>query len=93
LFAVYHGKTYELTTGVLLVKDRAEQELNKLKITIREKEKELEGIKPAYDEMRRKEDECTRELSLKEQKRKELYAKQVCLRQRSGTGTVGTVTF
>lgn len=57
-------------------KDRAEQELNKLKITIREKEKELEGIKPAYDEMRRKEDECTRELSLKEQKRKELYAKQ-----------------
>ena len=57
-------------------KERAEQELNKLKITIREKEKELEGIKPAYDEMRRKEDECTRELSLKEQKRKELYAKQ-----------------
>merc|ERR1712079_710992 len=37
---------------------------------------ELEGIKPSYDEMRKKEDECTRELTLKEQKRKELYAKQ-----------------
>ena len=57
-------------------KERAEQELNKLKVTIREKEKELENIKPAYDEMRKKEDEYTRELSLKEQKRKELYAKQ-----------------
>ncbi len=57
-------------------KERAEQELNKLKVTIKEKEKELENIKPAYDEMRKKEDEYTRELSLKEQKRKELYAKQ-----------------
>ncbi|XP_023344565.1 structural maintenance of chromosomes protein 3-like [Eurytemora carolleeae] len=57
-------------------KERAEQELNKLKVTIKEKERELENIKPAYDEMRKKEDEYTRELSLKEQKRKELYAKQ-----------------
>merc|ERR1711915_332699 len=57
-------------------KDRAEHELNKLKVTIKEKEKELEGIKPSYEEMRKKEDECTRELTLKEQKRKELYAKQ-----------------
>ena len=29
-----------------------------------------------YEEMKKKEDECTRELALKEQKRKELYAKQ-----------------
>jgi len=57
-------------------KDRAEHELNKLKGTIKEKEKELENIKPSYEEMRKKEDECTRELTLKEQKRKELYAKQ-----------------
>jgi len=57
-------------------KERAEMELDKLKVTIKEKEKELENIKPAYDEMRKKEDEYTRELSLKEQKRKELYAKQ-----------------
>merc|ERR550532_2913759 len=47
-------------------KDRAEHELNKLK----------ETINPKYEEMKKKEDECTRELALKEQKRKELYAKQ-----------------
>jgi len=57
-------------------KERAEHELNKLKVTIKEKEKELESIKPSYEEMRKKEDECTRDLTLKEQKRKELYAKQ-----------------
>ena len=57
-------------------KERAEHELEKLKVTIKEKEKELEQIKPSYEEMRKKEDECTRELTLKEQKRKELYAKQ-----------------
>lgn len=57
-------------------KDRAEQELAKLRETISVKEKELERIKPQYDEMKKKEDECTRELTLKEQKRKELYAKQ-----------------
>merc|ERR1712156_175708 len=44
--------------------------------TIQTKEKELETLKPKYDEMKKKEDECTRELALKEQKRKELYAKQ-----------------
>jgi hypothetical protein len=38
--------------------------------------------------MRRKEDECTRELSLKEQKRKELYAKQVCLRHKRKISSV-----
>merc|ERR1719412_1348901 len=57
-------------------KDRAEHELNKLKETIQTKEKELETLKPKYEEMKKKEDECTRELALKEQKRKELYAKQ-----------------
>ena len=36
----------------------------------------MEKIKPQYEEMKKKEDECTRELALKEQKRKELYAKQ-----------------
>jgi len=57
-------------------KDRAEQELAKLKKTITDREKELENIKPQYEDMKKKEDECTRELGLKEQKRKELYAKQ-----------------
>merc|ERR1712036_19729 len=56
--------------------DRAEQELQKLRTDIEGKEKELEKIKPKYEEMKKKEDECTRELALKEQKRKELYAKQ-----------------
>ncbi|XP_058126850.1 structural maintenance of chromosomes protein 3-like [Anopheles ziemanni] len=57
-------------------KERAEQELDRLKITIAEKEKELEQVRPRYEAMRRKEEECSRELNLKEQKRKELYAKQ-----------------
>lgn len=57
-------------------KDRAEQELTKLRETISVKEAELEKIKPQYEEMKKKEDECNRELTLKEQKRKELYAKQ-----------------
>lgn len=57
-------------------KERAEHELERLKVTIEEKEKELNEVRPKYDAMRRKEEECSRELSLKEQKRKELYAKQ-----------------
>ena len=63
-------------TGDNKSKDRAEQELKKLREDIGSKEKELEKIKPKYEEMKKKEDECTRELALKEQKRKELYAKQ-----------------
>ncbi|XP_012273466.1 structural maintenance of chromosomes protein 3 [Orussus abietinus] len=55
---------------------RAQQELEKLKSNIAAREKELESIKPEYEEMKRVEEECTRELALKEQKRKELYAKQ-----------------
>ncbi|KAG5682931.1 hypothetical protein PVAND_012249 [Polypedilum vanderplanki] len=57
-------------------KERAEQELKRLEITIAEKEKELKQVKPQYEEMKRKEEEYSRELALKEQKRKELYAKQ-----------------
>jgi structural maintenance of chromosome 3 (chondroitin sulfate proteoglycan 6) len=63
-------------TGDNKSKDRAEQELSKLRDDISTKEKDLEKIKPQYEEMKKKEDECTRELALKEQKRKELYAKQ-----------------
>ncbi|XP_015607337.1 structural maintenance of chromosomes protein 3 [Cephus cinctus] len=55
---------------------RAQQELEKLKSNIAAREQELEAIKPEYEEMKRVEEECTRELALKEQKRKELYAKQ-----------------
>ncbi|XP_067638246.1 structural maintenance of chromosomes protein 3 isoform X2 [Eurosta solidaginis] len=57
-------------------KERADLELKKLKITITEKEKELDDVKPKYEAMKRKEEECSRDLALKEQKRKELYAKQ-----------------
>lgn len=63
-------------TGDNNSKERAEQELSKLRETISAKEKELDSLKPQYEEMKKKEEECTRELALKEQKRKELYAKQ-----------------
>ncbi|CAG9856359.1 unnamed protein product [Phyllotreta striolata] len=57
-------------------KERAENELARLNLSIKEKEAELEKVKPQYDTMKKREEECTRELALKEQKRKELYAKQ-----------------
>ncbi|GJQ71626.1 hypothetical protein Trydic_g11325 [Trypoxylus dichotomus] len=57
-------------------KERAENELARLEQSIKEKEAELEKVKPQYEAMKKKEEECTRELTLKEQKRKELYAKQ-----------------
>lgn len=57
-------------------KERAEQELERLKVTIAEKEKELDEVRPRYEAMKQKEEDYSRELSLKEQKRKELYAKQ-----------------
>ncbi|XP_045472286.1 structural maintenance of chromosomes protein 3 [Harmonia axyridis] len=57
-------------------KERAENELARLTQSIKEKEAELEKIKPQYEAMKKKEEDCSRELVLKEQKRKELYAKQ-----------------
>ena len=41
-------------------KERAEQELEKLRKTIADKERELDKIKPAYEDMKKKEDSCTR---------------------------------
>jgi len=40
---------------------RAENELEKLKKTIQQRESELEELKPKYEEMKKKEEECTRE--------------------------------
>lgn len=57
-------------------KSRAEKELSQLKERIADKQAELDKIKPEYEEMKRLEEDCTRQLSLKEQKRSELYAKQ-----------------
>lgn len=57
-------------------KERAENELARLQQSIKEKEAELDKVKPQYELMKKKEEECSRELALKEQKRKELYAKQ-----------------
>ncbi|KAI1292304.1 Structural maintenance of chromosomes protein 3 [Halotydeus destructor] len=57
-------------------KQRAEKELDTLKERICEKQSELDKIKPEYEQMKRTEEDCTRQLSLKEQKRSELYAKQ-----------------
>ena len=42
-------------------KERAEKELHRLHETISQKEGELERIKPQYEEMKRREEECTRE--------------------------------
>ncbi|GIY08074.1 structural maintenance of chromosomes protein 3 [Caerostris darwini] len=55
---------------------RAERELERLKDTISIKLTQLEDIRPRYEAQKKREEECTRELSLKEQKRTELYAKQ-----------------
>lgn len=57
-------------------KERADAELARLTQSISEKEAELEELKPKYEAMKKKEEDCTRDLALKEQKRKELYAKQ-----------------
>ncbi|RWS27390.1 structural maintenance of chromosomes protein 3-like protein 2, partial [Leptotrombidium deliense] len=57
-------------------KKRAESELHNLKERIAEKQAELNEIKPVYEDMKRTEEDCTLNLSLKEQKRSELYAKQ-----------------
>lgn len=57
-------------------KERAENELAKLKVTIGQKQRELEELQPKYEAMKKQEEACTKELALKEQKRKELYAKQ-----------------
>lgn len=57
-------------------KKRAEAEMVALKVKIAEKQAELNEIKPKYEEEKRKEDECSRLLQLKDQKRSELYARQ-----------------
>lgn len=57
-------------------KRRAETELLTLKEKITEKQAELNLIKPDYEEMKKLEEECNRQLHQKEQKRSELYAKQ-----------------
>jgi len=57
-------------------KKRAENELATLIARIAEKQNELNSIYPEYEEMKKIEEDCTRQLSLKEQKRSELYAKQ-----------------
>ncbi|KAL3222361.1 hypothetical protein MRX96_028458 [Rhipicephalus microplus] len=55
---------------------RAERELARLQETVAQKMSLLDGIRPQYEAQKKREEECTRELSLKEQKRTELYAKQ-----------------
>lgn len=43
------------------LQERAEKELNKLKETIAQKEGDLEKLKPKYEDMKKREEECTRE--------------------------------
>lgn len=70
------GDLTEEVQGDNKTKDRAEQELEQLKITIAEKEKELDEVRPQFEAMKQKEEEFSQRLAMKEQKRKELYAKQ-----------------
>ncbi|XP_011860551.1 PREDICTED: structural maintenance of chromosomes protein 3-like isoform X2 [Vollenhovia emeryi] len=57
-------------------KKRAQQELEKLEANIALREDELKSLKPEYEGIKRVEEERMQELELKEQKCKELYAKQ-----------------
>lgn len=70
------GDLTEEVQGDNKTKDRAEQELEQLKLTIAEKEKELDEVRPQFEAMKQKEEEFSQRLAMKEQKRKELYAKQ-----------------
>jgi hypothetical protein len=45
----------------LVVQSRAEQELKKLNDTIKEKQSELDQLKPKYEAEKAKEEECTRQ--------------------------------
>lgn len=56
-------------------KERADDELGTLLLVIHQKELELRNIMPSYQVYKMKEEEAARELALKEQKQKQLYAK------------------
>ena len=56
-------------------KKKAKHELNKMITAIKKKEKEWKTIKLSYMKMGKKEGECTKDFTLKEQKIKKLYTK------------------
>lgn len=58
-----------------MLKEKTEKELSRIEDLIREKEVELEKIKPQCEVMKAREGDCSKGLTLKEQKRKVLYAK------------------
>ena len=57
-------------------RERAHQELQTLKARISEKQAELDKIRPEFEKMKTIEEDCTRQLTLKQQKIQEFYAKQ-----------------
>ncbi|KAK3095501.1 hypothetical protein FSP39_015420 [Pinctada imbricata] len=57
-------------------KKKSEEELKKVNDKIQKTQGQLEAIIPQYEAQRTKEENCTQQLSLAEQRRKELYAKQ-----------------
>ena len=59
-FAIWQPCLKDEVYGDNKSKERAEQELEKLRKTIDDKERELKKIKPKYEEMKTKEDSCTR---------------------------------
>ena len=62
--------------GDKTARKKAEEELKKVNEKIVKTQKQLEEITPKYDAQQKQEEECTRQLSMAEQRRKELYAKQ-----------------
>lgn len=63
-------------SGMQAGKKRTEEDLKKCQERIARTEEQLQTIGPRYDEMRLKEETAAAQLSLNEQRRKELYAKQ-----------------
>nr|CAH7749494.1 unnamed protein product [Callosobruchus chinensis] len=63
------------------VKENAEMQLAMLVQTIAEKESQLEKMKSEYVTVKTREDRCSRELAMKEQRRSELYAKEARVSQ------------
>ena len=59
-FAIWQPCLKDEVYGDNKSKERADQELEKLRKTIADKERELNKIKPQYEEMKTKEDSCTR---------------------------------
>ncbi|XP_046424730.1 structural maintenance of chromosomes protein 3-like [Neodiprion fabricii] len=62
-------------SGDCKAKEKAEEELNALRVKIKKSEQDMEKIRPEYEIVKQREQEYSRELAMNERKRKELYVK------------------